>query len=464
MCADGSLHEGHVNKHHLIDELTKGYTINVVTSQPSALRKVVIIDAMVIVQKIANAKKNLKEIETCEDLSKLFIESIKNCAQGFDEARVVLDDYYDISLKNHTRQKRGNINTTNRFLIEDRTLIRDGPKQFLSNLHTKRDLTVYLAAKCHIFFKNSNMPYIVSANAITSGNIGSDIKHNHEEADTNIIWHCIHTSSTGTERDTAITVISSDTDVLCLLIRFHHQMFQKTYMKTTNHLIHICSIVNMLRPNKALALTSLHALSGCDTTGRFLKKGKLKWLDAFLKSDESMDIALQSLETADLLYSISKLEELVCRLYCNASHIKTLKDARYYLYCLDTARCERLPPTTASFTQAVLRAAYHARVWSLSDKDFRELPDPEKHGWTFVDGNYVGIPYEGKIAPDTIFNLVKCGCLKTNCKTGRCKCCVTTISCTDLCQCSDKCENSDPGHFLMENDISDDDIFNNMKV
>ena len=142
-------------------------------------------------------------------------------------------------------------------------------------------------------------------------------------------------------------------------------------MKTTTHLIDICSIVNMLRPNKALALTSLHALlSGCDTTGRFLKKGKLKWLDAFLKSDESMDIALQSLETADPLYSISKLEELVCRLYCNASHIKTLKDARYYLYCLDTARCERLPPTTASFTQAVLRAAYQARVCSLSDKDF----------------------------------------------------------------------------------------------
>ena len=69
MCADGSLHEGHVNKHHLIDELTKGYTINVVTSQPSALRKVVIINAMVIVQKITNAKKNLKEIKTCEDLS-----------------------------------------------------------------------------------------------------------------------------------------------------------------------------------------------------------------------------------------------------------------------------------------------------------------------------------------------------------------------------------------------------------
>ena len=54
-------------------------------------------------------------------------------------------------------------------------------------------------------------------------------------------------------------------------------------MKTTTHLIDICSIVNMLRPNKALALTSLHALSGCDTTGRFLKKGKLKWLDAFFE-------------------------------------------------------------------------------------------------------------------------------------------------------------------------------------
>ena len=81
-----------------------------------------------------------------------------------------------------------------------------------------------------------------------------------------------------------------------------------------------------------------------------------------MKCDESTGVAFQSLESSDPLYFLSKLEEFTCNLYCNATHIKTLKDARYYLYCIDTTRCERLPPTSASFTQVVLRAACQERV------------------------------------------------------------------------------------------------------
>ena len=302
--------------------------------------KVIVIDAMVIVQRIANGKMS-KEIKTCEDFSNSFVETIKRCAIGYHEWRIVFDDYYETSLQNNTRKIRGNTTTQNRFLIEDRTLIRESHKIFLSNVQTKRDFTVYLATKCRNHFENQEIQYLISSNSNTFGNICQDIRHNHEEADTNIIQHCIIHSSKY-NANLASTVVTCNTDVFCLLVRFHHKMSQKTYMKTSTHVIDINSITKMLDLVKSLSLASVHALSGCDTTGRFLKKGKSKWFSLFMKIEK------QSLESSEPLRFLSKLEELICNLYCNAKHINTLKDARYYLYFLDT---RRLPPTTASSKQ-----------------------------------------------------------------------------------------------------------------
>ena len=95
---------------------------------------------------------------------------------------------------------------------------------------------------------------------------------------------------------------------------------------------------------------------------------------------------------------------------------------------------------------------------------FRELPDPEKHGWLLKDNTYLPVPYKGKVAPDSIMNLVKCGCSKTNCRTSRCKCYKANMTCTDLCQCSDKCENCDLESFVVDNQELNDDSFRNMKL
>ena len=48
-------------------------------------------------------------------------------------------------------------------------------------------------------------------------------------------------------------------------------------MKTPLHCIDINSIVSSLG-SKAKALSPLHSLSGCDTTGKCITKGKAKWL------------------------------------------------------------------------------------------------------------------------------------------------------------------------------------------
>ena len=81
------------------------------------------------------------------------------------------------------------------------------------------------------------------------------------------------------------------------------------FNKTASHLINIYPIVKILG-SKVYALTCLHKLLACDTTGRFLKKGKQRWLDMYLSFDNSIDLAFMSLETRNPLGSISKLEEL----------------------------------------------------------------------------------------------------------------------------------------------------------
>ena len=48
-------------------------------------------DAMIEVQKIANVKNTAKQVQTCEDVAKLFVCAVNKAIKGFDEVRVVFD-------------------------------------------------------------------------------------------------------------------------------------------------------------------------------------------------------------------------------------------------------------------------------------------------------------------------------------------------------------------------------------
>ena len=149
-----------------------------------------------------------------------------------------------------------------------------GLKEFLSNIKTKHDITIYLSNKCHTLFNNLEVFYLVSVNSTTSGNIDAPLNDNHEEVDTCIIWYCIHaTNQLSGDHDTAIIVWTPDSDAVPLLVRFHDKIVPRLYMQTSLHCIDINSIVSSLG-SKAKALSSLHSLSGCDTTGKFITKVK----------------------------------------------------------------------------------------------------------------------------------------------------------------------------------------------
>ena len=100
-------------------------------------------------------------------------------------------------------------------------------------------------------------------------------------------------------------------------------------MQIPLHCIDINSIVSSFG-SKAKALSPLHSLSGCDTTGKFIIKVKAKWLcDDDTDGDSDGDNALLSLESDNSLSQITMLEKVVCKLYCpKVFHIKTLRGAR----------------------------------------------------------------------------------------------------------------------------------------
>ena len=104
---------------------------------------------------------------------------------------------------------------------------------------------------------------------------------------------------------------------------------------------------------------------------------------------------------------------------------------------------DRLPPTIGAVAQTVKRAWYAAKVIAQSDVITHVLANLNLAGWKSADGHFEPITSEDPIAPDSVIELVNCGC-KTGCKLLRCSCRKNDICCTDLCACFYFCENTDP--------------------
>ena len=166
-------------------------------------------------------------------------------AKGFHEVRVVFDFYEQLSLKNATRKKRGS-STSNLdiFILDDNTRFSYSLFRLLNNVQTKQEITVYLAGKCRTFLENKGIKHLVSANHETHGNLPCiEIMNNHEKADTHMILHCVHFSSTTMkEESSSITVFSPDTDVPCLLIAFKKRMSTDVYLHAGKHIISVDSV------------------------------------------------------------------------------------------------------------------------------------------------------------------------------------------------------------------------------
>jgi hypothetical protein len=163
-----------------------------------------------------------------------FVAHILKAGREFDRIDVTFDQYRDTSIKAGTRDRRTKKSRPIRRLIEHKDVpLPNKWTDFLALPDNKRDLSIFLSNA--LIEAASDGKTLVVAGGF---DVETTVKTNnpslntemlcgkHEEADTRIILHCIHTDAR------IVVVLAHDTDVLVLLItHFSKMKCQQLWMK-----------------------------------------------------------------------------------------------------------------------------------------------------------------------------------------------------------------------------------------
>ena len=433
---DGTLISGSEGKSKLMTELGKQFTSHSITKQEDTCY---VLDGMYIVNKM---EPRTGFVKNGTDLAKVFTDYVDGITEEAANVCVVFDTYRPLSLKNFTRKKRkkGKCVATCRVGLNT-NLTKMSLKKLLLNDQSKGYLASFLAEEICKHFHLMGKGCMVTADNKTNVNMGEAYNEdNHEEADTMIIYHVIHASKSCNR----IVVQCSDTDVFVGLIAYASQIDSECLMQVApDKIYNIKAISASIGEERSRGLMALHTLTGCDITGKFRGKSKIPWLTAYLKETEDIiNYFVKFPYFEDPLEDLQIFEKFVCRVYCPDTEICDLGAARWMMWT-QSKNIDRIPPTIGALTQGVKRAWYASKVMGQSDVFIQILPNPDIAGWRLDNENFEPITSEESIAPDSVIELVSCGC-KRGCKSSRCSCRKLELCCTDLCSCFDFCENTDP--------------------
>lgn len=345
-----------------------------------------------------------------------------------------------------TRDRRQHEGFATQYKICDTTNITNiTMKKFLSHIRTKDELTVYLSQKMIAHAKTVNMKCVVAwRSAVSATHCSMDyLCSTQEEADTKIILHSINAKDRGA---TKLFIFSQDTDVLVLALRRYERLPEESYfVPNASEQVSLKDLFYSIGSLKASALPGFHALSGCDTTGSLMGKGKLSYWKAFQSADEKMIKAIATLGTSETLsdYVIEEIEAFICKVYDTRTKTRLLSTLRWQMFSGRQVVGEKLPPSHGTLVPAIKRVNFQALIWSQDDQAHPVIPSPIDHGWCLKDEQLIPVMCETPCAPDIILQLIKCSCTKNRCSPP-CKCFSTGLPCTPMCACGadeDVCDN-----------------------
>jgi hypothetical protein len=157
----------------------------------------------------------------------------------------------------------------------------------------------------------------------------------HEEADTKMIFHIFSLDS-----PKSVVIKANDTDVLLIMLANYHKLefLHKVWIETgfisknTYRFIDVSLLSNHLGIQLCSALTGFHALTGCDYTTAFFRKGKIKPFRILEKHPE-LQYCLSSLGSSSTIPEtiINDIQELVCLFY-SVEGCKSVNEARHILF------------------------------------------------------------------------------------------------------------------------------------
>ena len=373
---------------------------------------------------------------TFADLAKLVFDIITApFQQGSRRVDFVVDRYPAVSIKGRERERRTVLGAV-KIKIAGRT--QKCPtqwKKFLSVDSNKEDLTKFLArewSRSEYAEKLYNRTLYVTHGEVCSRYTSDDglqiivedidvLRSTHEEADTRLLLHTSHAASDGYA---AIVIRSPDTDVAILTVslanRIPSHIYFRTGTKSRTRFIDINAVRANLGNGVSDSLLGFHALTGCDTTSAFRRRGKKAAFDIFRDDQDGilcrgLQRLGQELDVPDDVYAIC--ETFVCRMYgCKTSN--SVIDARYHLFSSRAISGENLPPTQDCLRKHIDRANYQALIWQCALEPRPSVPMPMGHGW-YLKGESLEVTWMTQSpAPDELLLLVNCHC-KTGCNSGR---------------------------------------------
>ena len=445
-----SLHSGHQAKSKLINVLKSSAGEKSTLTCPPV--DCLAIDGFCMLHHV-EINSNVK---TGADLVKVVSSWIGKRISGHQTVAIAFDTYKDNSLKAMTREGRYN-KATHYQITASVNITNRSMHQLLSHSKTKYSIVDLLLQYLPAYLLGMGLDYVVSGNGRTLSNMGTT-KNNHEEADTLLI-HCLKLCQPTSKN---AHVYANDTDVIVLLLSHFKQTLDYTsmYVGVESTVLDIKHVHSFLGAKRALALMSIHCLTGGDTTGKFKGVSKEKWAKLFLRIDFEKEgkllDALIELQTTAHGEQKDELEKLISWGY--VKHLSTLAETRFYLYSKEKVSSDRIPPTRGAFDQHVKRAFHQLRQYKTAEKEFIDIRSPSECGWEKIDEEYIPATTKTPIAPDSVIQLISCKCIKGGC-TKNCSCLRSGENCTDFCGCSG-CQNTDPKmptFNLIEEELVDED-------
>ena len=349
----------------------------------SPMKAAVIDGGMILYETVLQHSKSTYAT-MAEDLLK------KVCTTKANEIHLVLDKYQSPSIKDCERKAR--YKGSQSFVITgpDQAQRQSG-KDLLNNVYFKDEFAKFILEE----WKKVHYGRIIGTKTLyishggqyrelrnDGGILQSREPHNlqgrHEEADTLIAFH-IRSIGSGN-----VLVRSNDTDVVVMLSHLAGNLDETNIILdygSGNHrrYIDISQLAITLEAKQAgltKALLGLHALTGCDFTSCFFRKGKVKLFQR-LVADPDHTRALISLSSDDV--DVPGITTFVCSLYGFGT--SDINEARYKSFMrtskggdaaplagLKKINCASLPPCSKSLDQHIKRAQFVAKMRKMADE------------------------------------------------------------------------------------------------
>lgn len=418
-------------------------------------RDIIIIDGMALLWTVhwPNQGTVTTLISNLKHLLKLKLER--------SEVYLIFDRYYDYSTKSATRGTRSS-SASRVYKIAEHTPLPPQKVVLTVTENKKQLITLICEDLCtdksfHKDVRNNlvitgldNTPYQISRDSVIKNR--EDLYTTHEEADTIIIQQMIAVSR---ENPEVITIVSDDTDVFVLLLHYYQEYNISTcvLMESPVQERTVVDIGETVKKHSSIIseLLAAHALSGCDTVACYFGIGKGKIVKV-LRS--GLSLSLLGDERAEMNDVIEQATSFISA--CYGQHgCKQMSETRVKVWAskastgsVTAPNLRILPPTTAAFLENVKRAHFQASIWRSVTKPELTTLDPVEYGWSKDEANKslvpVAVPEGIAYAPEYILKLVKCGCTKlTPCKSSKCSCYSSRLTCTLFCACSDlECNNT----------------------